>query len=484
MIPLLLLLAGASWARTLTAADAVALALDHSRSVEAAEAGADKARADERKALLALGPKLSATYMYRYQDPLPEMTWDMSALYGSDSSGSTCDDISEDDLPTGWTVEMAQQMCEMITGWMSTGSTEPTTVVLGVHNNYTAQVAVDQVLFAGFALWNAHRATADLVRVSEAQVRQARFEAAYAAEQAFYGLFTAREYLRVTDEGLATMDAYVGDLTNLVAVGIGSQADLLSAQAQQSRTRLDAMKARHMTRIAELAFRASLGLPHDEPLDLVLGDDPANQDLPQDMEQALDLAKRHRPELHALDASVSALSHVSRASWASWVPVVAFNGTYMGQNPNPYTTMLDFSGSGETSWFWSTNLSLVASWTFWDQGQALFGHRAAKASLRQLQAQQAMVREMLPVEVTSALTSFQEAQAAVEVARVGVAQAEEAFRMEQNRFKQGMANNTQLLVAQAAASGARVALLQSENTVRTSRAALRKAVGLDPEVIR
>lgn len=488
MNSLLLLLVIGAQARTLTAADAVDLALDHSRTIDAAQAGAEKARADEKRALLAMGPKASAMYMYRYQTPLPEMVWDMSALYGgSDSGTSSCDAITEDQLPTGWTLEMAQQMCELITSWMTPTSTEPTVMTLGVHNNYTAQVAVDQVIFAGNALRQAHRAAKDMVTVSQAQVRQAEAEAAYAAVQAFYGLYMAREAVRVTADAQATVDAYVKDLSNLVTAGIGQKSDLLAAQSQQSNTRLSAMKTAHMARIAEAAFRASLGLPADEPLDLQMGEAPTD-DLARSLtgsgdgalEDLVSQARTRRPEMQALDASVSALGHYSRAAWASWVPVVAFNTTYMGQNPNPYTTMLDFSGSGETSWFWSTNVSLVASWTFWDQGAALFGHKAAQASLDQLASQRALLQEMLPVEVESALSSWKEAREAVEVARLGLSQAEEAHRLEQNRFQQGVSNNTQLLAAQAAMAGARLSLLQAEITLRTSHAALRKAAGMDP----
>jgi outer membrane protein TolC len=359
----------------------------------------------------------------------------------------------------------------------SSSAVEPTTMVLGVRDNYTVQLAVDQVIFAGNALRQVYQGARDMRQGSAAQIRQARAEAAYNAEQGFYGLYLARQAIGVLEEGMGTMDAYVRDLSNLVTVGIGSRSDLLSAQAQQSRSRLDLMKARRGAQVAEMAFRASLGLPEDEPLELLLGDRPESS-LPTDRATLLEMARRYRPEMNTLDATVNALGHYARASWSSWVPTVALNATYLGQNPNPYAMMLNPEGASE--WFWSTNVTLVASWSIWDQGSALFGHKAARASLAQLRHQRALLLDMLPVEIEGALGTHEESLAAVEVARIGLDQAEEAFRLEKNRFDQGMSNNTQILLSQSSLSGARLALLQAETTLRSSHAALRKAVGIDP----
>lgn len=480
---ILLLHTSFSQARTLTVDQTIALALDNSRSIAAAEAGADKARAEEKKALFAMFPKVSATGMYRYQDPLPEMTWDITSLMGSGSSTeAACSEVPWGllGLPTDLTAGQYNALCEwyVMMNSYTAAATEPVTMVLGVRDNYTVQLAVDQVLFAGTALRQVHKASADMVQASEAQIRQARAEAAYSAEQAFYGLYLAREAVRVIEEAQGTMDAYVFDLDNLVKVGIGANSDLLSAQAQQSRTRLDSLKARRGVQVAEMAFRASLGIPEGESVELILGE-PRAPDLPLDRESLLALARSKRPEMQALDATLGALDHYAKASWSSWVPTIALNGTYLGQNPNPYTMMLNPEGSAE--WFWSTNVTLVATWNLWDQGAALFGHKAAVASLRQLKQQRGLLNDMLPVEIESALGSYEEGIQAVELARVGLSQAEEAFRLEKNRFQNGMSNNTQMLLAQSTFSGARLSLLQAETTLRTSHAALRKAVGLDPE---
>jgi outer membrane protein TolC len=265
----------------------------------------------------------------------------------------------------------------------------------------------------------------------------------------------------------------VQELSNLASVGMASQADLLAAQARQSQTRLDALRAAHGSELAEMVFKVTLGLPADEPLDLLVDDLPPVGDLPRDAAALRDLAISRRPDLAALDRSLDAMEHYARASRASWLPSLVLQGDLGWKNP-------DYSL--EPNWYRTSDLVLAASWSLWDRGQALTRTRAMRASRAQLAAQRSLLADMLGVEIRSALSTFDEAAVEVEVATAGLAQASESLRMEQERFQQGMANNTQILAAQAALAGARLARLQAETKLRTSHAALRKAAGVDPGV--
>ncbi|MBN1335728.1 MAG: TolC family protein [Deltaproteobacteria bacterium] len=465
-----LALPGAAEARTLTVQDAVRLALEHDRSVAAAEAGEDKARIEARAALFGLGPALSLTGSYTYLGTIPYVEFDMGAYTGG--SSSTCQNIDPSTLPAGWTVEMATQFCELLMSWMGGGSTGPTRIPMGLHDNYAVTAEVQQVLFAGGALLQARRAAVDLHDASEEQVRAARQQAAYAAEQAFWGVLLAGGAAQVTAEAAATVEAYVRDLENLVDVGIASRADLLAAQARHSQARLDAMRAAHGLTLAQAMFKVSLGIPDAEPIELVADTTPVT-DLPAERGSLLDRALVHRPDLKALDENLQAMDHYRKAAWGQWLPSVAVVGQVGWRNP-------DYSL--EPVWYETSSVTVAASWSFWDRGAALHRARAAAAAQRQVQLQRELAVEGMGIEIRSAVSGWDEAAAEVEVARAGLAQAEESHRLEQERFKAGVVANTELLAAQAALSGARLSLLQAQTRLRMSRAALVKAIGIDPEV--
>jgi outer membrane protein len=474
MIPLALLLAAPVQARSLTVDQAVAIAMKQDLGIEAAEAAERQAQAEAQKALLAMFPGLSSSAGWTRLGEVPYVEFDTSAMFGGgDTGGSTCDNIDESELPDGWSLEMAQAMCEMITSWMApdTGG-EPMILEMGLQNNYFAQLTLEQVLFAGGAMHQARRATKDFHSASGEGVRYAEHQAAYTAEQLFYGVVMARQAAAVTQQALELVQAYEATLQDMVEAGVASRADLLATQAQASQARLDAMKAAHGARLAETTLKATLRLPMDEPLELRVSEDFPST-LPAERDRLLDLALRRRPELGQLDYTLDGMDHLSRAAWASWLPAVIVQGNLAWKNPN-YAL--------EQEWYRSTTLTVAASWTLWDKGAGMLGHKAARASWAQLRAQREQLERMLEVEVGMALTSFDESIAMLEVAELGLDQAQEALRLEQDRFEAGMVNNTELLAAQTALSGARLAMLQAQTGIHLSHAALRKAVGDEPEV--
>ncbi len=474
-----ILAASPSSARTLTVDQAVELALEHSHMLDAAEAGEDKARAEATEALLQFFPRASVAGSYTRLDQVPYMEFDTSEFFGGSSSGGDpCADMSEDDLPAGFTLEMAQAMCEMIMGWMSSGTSDttgPTRIEMGLQDNFRVSASLEQIVFAGGALHQGRAAAMDLQRASHQQVRAARLDAAFGAEQGFYQVVAAQRAVQVTDGAVDMVQAYVTDLENLLDVGMASRSDLLAAQVQLSQAELDAMKMAHMAHLAQMSFRVLLGLPRDEPLDLVMGVSPSLDDLPAVRDELLSTALQQRPDLAGLDYTLDAMKHGSNAVWASWLPAVVVVANLNWANPNY---------SMEPEWYRSGDITLALSWSVWDRGAALMRNRSARAAHRQLSSQRELLAEMMSVELEAAVTSFDASVAELDVAREGLQRANESLRLEQERFREGVANNIQLLQAQTDVAVSELTVLQAETQMHVAHASLRKAVGMEPEVSR
>lgn len=468
---LALLVPGAASARTLTPEEAVALALERTHSVRAAEAELEAAQIETQKAFMQFFPKVSATASYTYLNPVPYLEFDMSAFSGSGNTDA-CSNIDPATLPAGWTPEMAEDFCLMLMGWMAPTPTEGSgsAIPMGLADNYQVQLQVEQVLFAGGALHQSYQGQRARTAASASNLRLVRQTAAYDAEAGFYQLALARRAEEVTAEAQAMMEALVRDLSALVEVGMGARADLLAAEAQSAQARLAAMRAAHGADLAEAAYKVRLGLSQEDTLELVF---PSSA--PTLAEAREGLAKRalaHRADVAMLDHNLDALRHMERAALGSWLPALAIVGNLQGKNPN-YAM--------EPEWYSSGNITLAASWNLWDRGAALQSARGVQANLRQLSAQRDLLQKMSEVEVKSSLSSFDEALAEVEVAAAGLRSAEEALRLETERNAVGMANTTQLLQTHTALSNARLSQLQAETQVHLAHAALRKAIGEDPK---
>ena len=469
-------------ARTLTVDEAVTLALDHSLTIDAAEAGQDKAQADATAALLQFFPKASVSAGYTRLDQVPYMEFDTSSFFGSSGSGADpCAALTEDDIPPEWqtipdSLEMFRGLCEMIMGW-TTGGMEglegAQRLEMGLKDNFFVTGTLEQIVFAGGALHQGRAASMDIYRASQDQVRLARHDAAFAAEKGFYQLLAARGAVQVTAEAAQLVQAYVQDLQNLVDVGMASQADLLAAQVQLSQAQLDAMKMAHVGSLAEAMFKVQLGIPRDEPLELVMMEGQDVDALPRSADELLSLALAQRPDVAGLDHTLDAMMHASNATWASWMPAIVAMANLNARNPNY---------SLQQEWYPSADITLALSWSVWDRGAAIQGNRAARAARRQLDAQRQLLTEMMTVELEAAVSSYDESIAELSVAGEGLQRARESLRLEQERFREGVSNNIQLLQAQTDVSASELTVLQAETQMHISHAALRKAVGMEPEV--
>jgi len=469
-------------ARTLTVDQAVELALDHSLTIDAAEAGQDKAQADATAALLQFFPRASVSAGYTRLDQVPYMEFDTSEFFGSSGTGTDpCAALTEDDIPEEWqaipdSLEMFQGLCEMIMGW-TTGGMEgmegAQRLEMGRLDNYFLSASLEQIIFAGGALHQGRAASMDIYRASQDQVRLARHDTAFGAEQGFYQLMAARGAVKVTAQAADLVQAYVQDLQNLVEVGMASQADLLAAQVQLSQAQLDAMKMAHVGSLAEAMFKVQLGIPRDEPLELVMEEGQQVDALPRDADEMLSLALSQRPDVAGLDHTLDAMKHASNAVWASWLPAVVAMANVNWRNPNY---------SLEPEWYRSADITVALSWSVWDRGAAIQGNRAARAARRQLEAQRQLLAEMMTVELEAAVSTYDESVAELDVAREGLRRAHESLRLEQERFREGVSNNIQLLQAQTDVAASELAVLQAETQMHISHASLRKAIGMEPEV--
>ena len=213
-------------ARTLTVDQAVQLAVDHSLTIDAAEFGEQRAQAEATEALLQFFPRLSTTASYTRLDPVPYVEFDTSEFLGGGDTGGGCDNIDPETLPPGFTEEMARDFCEMMMVWfaMDTGdSGETQRIEMGRADNWAVGGSLEQIVFAGGALHQSRAGSMDMLRASTEQVRLAKHQTAFDAEQGFSGLVAARRATEMTGEAVELVEAYVTDLRNLSEVGMASR---------------------------------------------------------------------------------------------------------------------------------------------------------------------------------------------------------------------------------------------------------------------
>ncbi len=438
-------------ARTYTLQEAVKDAVRQSDSVAAAEAKVAGARAKADEALYMFTPKVSLSGGWAHLDTAPYV--------------DTTIDFTEmlpDELLTNPFLEPT----------LSTMEPQTIRMYMGRQDNFQFQLQGEQVLFAGTALYRQRAmALADL-RATEEELRSARHDVVYQAEELFWRLALAREAVKVTQEAIETAEAHVKLLDSYVKTGVATEADRMSARVQVASLKLKALQVQQSLELAENAFRALVHVPDDEPIELNLEDGLMPLEVDTDPDALVKLARESRPEMRMLDQKRLSTEHAAGATWASWLPAVALQGNVYLKNPDRAI---------EPNWYWSGDITLGFQWNLWDRGAALQKHRQALAGLAQIDAYRRQLHDGIKLEIDQAIATYRQADQQVKVAQEGVSLAEENLRLRQASFDRGVSRSVDVLEAQTSLSKARLDLLEAETNYHVAVAGLRKAIGIDDE---
>jgi len=317
------------------------------------------------------------------------------------------------------------------------------------------------------ALARAARAEADAVGKD---LLAARNDLKLEITRAFWALVTAQEAERVVAQALANIDAHLRDVRNRRQAGLVPPNDVLSTEAQRSRQQMLLIQARHASESAAAELRRLVGLDPETPIEPdALLDQPL---LPTAGASALvDEARKARSDRQAIESRLVSLAARGDAVRANRGPVIGLAGGFDYARPNPRIF------PREAAWrtFWDVGVNLT--WTFWDGGRWAAAMAQAAANRAVLEERLMEFDSVLEVEVRQRLLDLDSAKAAVVAAADGIRAAAEARRVVEDRFKAGVAINTEVLDAQQVLLQAELDRTRALADVRLAEARLERALG-------
>lgn len=313
------------------------------------------------------------------------------------------------------------------------------------------------------------------VRATQASTQAASQDLRLQIAQAYWALATARESVRVLDESLQRMEAFVGDVRARVDAGVLGPNDLLTAEAQRARQSVQRIQAQNAAALAEIELDRLVGAPPGQTLVLTTGvRDPfvAAADLSkQPPADLLQRALTRRPERQALQERAAAFRKSAEATSEQRLPRLDALAAFEPARPNPR-----FAPRTDT-WRTSWEMGVMMTWTLFDGGRARALSAQIGAQAGALDRQVEEFDALVGVEIRQRLQDLESSRLAVEASATAVAAATEARRVTQERFNAGVATNTDVLDAQLAMMEAELEQTRLAAAARLAEARLLHAVG-------
>jgi outer membrane protein len=317
------------------------------------------------------------------------------------------------------------------------------------------------------ALERAARAEAD---AAGGERDSARADLQLEITRAYWALVTARDTVGVLEEALRVADAHLADVRNRRSVGLVPPNDVLSAEAQRAREEVQLIEARNRADASAADLGRLVGIAPDTPIELDATLSPAT--LPTEPDPALvEEARAARPDRAALNDRIAAAAASQTAAAAAEKPQIAVGGGFDYNRPNLHQV------PPTAQWLTSWDLGVTVSWVFWDGGRT--GAQVAEAAANEHAAREQLLDfdTSLAADVRQRRLDLASSLAAITAAEAGVRAAAEAHRVVTDRYKQGVATNTEVLDAQVALVEAELDRTRALANSRLAEARLNRAVG-------
>ena len=282
---------------------------------------------------------------------------------------------------------------------------------------------------------------------------------------AFLSAKRAEELRKVAEESLSTAKDYRRVAGDQYELGVVAKNDMLAADVQVANAESALISAENQVELSRSRLALRMGYPGDRTVLPAPGAFPAPTNGIPPLSESLRAALKKRSELGVQGASVREGEAAATAARAEFAPTFFGQGGYSYEENelNPHKSVFSILVGGKINIF--SGFSDEAA-----RRQALLSIDRRKEALEKL-------RDDISLEVKSAYLAVTEAEKKKAVAEVAVDRAEENLRIQNDRYKEGLAISTEVLDAQTLLTRAKVDRQNAAYDLHESRYRLLAARG-------
>ncbi len=359
-------------------------------------------------------------------------------------------------------------------------SPNPIVVSQNYFNNYTLRLGLQQPLFTGFRLEAGTESARFLEKSAGLDLEKDHAEFIFAVKRAYWGLARAGEIETSVAENVNQVREHLKDVRAFFDQGLLTKNEVLRAELQLSNAEMMAIDARNAVEVARTSLNSLIGWPLTTELELTTSAESLAAALPADEKAAgeaamaqslIQTALSDRPELKSADFRIKASEAGVKAAKAGWYPQLYLSGNYYYLRPNP--RLMPARDAFYSTW----DIGISLSFDIWNWGQTRSQASQAEAQLSQARDARKLLSDQAVLEVTQSRLALGQARQKTGVAAQAVGQADENLRITRERFKQGVALNTDVLDAEVALLQAKINRTQAAIDLVLAQARLQKALG-------
>lgn len=343
-------------------------------------------------------------------------------------------------------------------------------IVTSPQDQYTFATTFTQPIFTGFGLINEYKLAELGLDLAEVSAKLTRQNVILDAKNAFFSVLKAQKLLDVAHQTVASIASQKEVSENFYKVGLSPLNDLLQSQVQLANAKQQLTIAQNNLEIARTQFNTVLRRPVNMPVLLV--DELDYSSFQESLDSCLDAARRSRLEIQVADLDIEVAEKQVKLTEKDYFPSVNLTGTY-AQTGDDWEAHGGEGISDSAGW----NVQATASWEFWQWGRTGYGRKEKLARLSQSKYRRAEVLDSINLEVKQAYLRTKEAEQNIVTIEKAVEQAKENLRITEEQYKEQVATQTDVLVAQTLLTQTMTNYFNALYDFKIAQAVLMRALG-------
>jgi outer membrane protein len=310
----------------------------------------------------------------------------------------------------------------------------------GDRDNWALHLNVSQPIFTGFRLMNSYE-KAKLARENrQAKLKRARLALIRNIQESFLRLLEFREKARSAEDTVKRLKEHLKVSRSFYQVGVRPRLDVLEARADVADAEQKLLSARNGERTMRARLNSLLGFAVDREihytgeLDFV----PVRLDLSDCLKEA----RNSRPDVRMAEKSVEIAVRDINLTASSFYPHIAAEFDYYSQGDDPGVDGSEYQDPSE----WQVGVNL--SWKVFEWGKTYYEYKKAREGKSRIESELEELLHQVAYEVQAAYLRVRETREQIKVARAGLSEAREGYRMARARYKAQVGTNAEVLDAQ------------------------------------
>lgn len=336
---------------------------------------------------------------------------------------------------------------------------------LGMRGVYLAGIQLEQPLYMGGKIREAHEMAKIGEEVATVTIRLNRSEVLLETDKAYWQLVRVQEQVNAARAYLKVVGELLQNLKNAEQVGMAIRNDVLKVQVRYNEALLLLQKAENgqvlsrmdLCRLVGLSLHTDIRTRDTLPETAM----PGIWDLPGSVEG--------RPDYTLLKYETDVKNRQIRLTHADYLPQVGISVGY------GYGGGIELNGERDANASFNAMASVKIPLFYWGEGRNKIKAAQADEEISRLNLEKSV--QLMELEITAARFNITDALTRIEMSRNALKEAAENLRISRNQYEVGLENLTNLLEAQAQWQQARSQWVDAKAELQLSETRYLKAIG-------